>query len=263
MHFHRLGAPRPKPREAAQGCGVPLSSPSPPHGLLPRRSSAPYRREENEVPQPPLGRENKCKTHAHPRHHQAPKLSAKHIRYTSLCLQAKKAAPETLLRLTAGSWRPTYTTSQNSFIPSRPSVPKMLGVPALLRPEGFQVPRRGGASRSLRTQARSPGNIQLRSVRQWERARGSRSKVNGRPRLRRRGRNCEGLARSPGPLPAPAHEAPAASRKLPRHAAGGASVCAGASGSRGLRLAHLVGRRPQPWERWGLAAADYLCKKHS
>lgn len=106
---------------------------------------------------------------------------------------------ETLLGLTAGSWRPTYSTSQNSFMASRPSVPEMLGVPALLRPEGFQVPRRGGASRSLRTQARSPGNIQLRSVRQWERARGSRSKVNGRPRLRRRGRNCEGLARSPGP----------------------------------------------------------------
>lgn len=29
-------------------------------------------------------------------------------------------------------------------------------------------------------------------------------------------------------------------------------MCAGASGSCGVRLAHLVGRRPQPWERWSL-----------
>lgn len=60
---------------------------------------------------------------------------------------------------------------------------------------------------------------------------------------------------------------PPASRKLRRHAAGDASVRAGAPGSRRLRLGRRrlgeVGRRPRPRERWSLAAADYPHKKHS
>lgn len=49
--------------------------------------------------------------------------------------------------------------------------------------EELQVPRRGGASPSLMTQAQSPSNVQLGSIRQWERARGRSSKVNGPRRL--------------------------------------------------------------------------------
>ena len=187
---------------------MPLFSPSTTKGcsLTEKCSSIPEGGTRDSPNSPPGTRENKRSTHAHHLHQQAPGLSSKYTQYTSLCYrertetQSRILGPKgTLLRLTPGRKRQRYSTGRNSSTASRLGVPEMLCVPALLRPEGFQVPRWGGASRSLRAQAQSPGNIQLRSIRQWERARGPCSKVNCSQRLRRQKRNCEGLAPNSGP----------------------------------------------------------------
>lgn len=124
---------------------------------------------------------------------------------------------------------------------------------------------RGGASRNLSTPAQSPGDVRLGSVRQWERARGYRSKVNGRGRLPRRGRAREGCARGPQRVCCACALGAGPLAGAPLRAASGASARGGASRGPGPRRGTLPQEtRWRQWPRKGRcrAAANDSYKSH-
>lgn len=123
------------------------------------------------------------------------------------------------------------------------------------------MPRRGGATRSLRTQAQSPSNTPLRSISQWGRARGRCSKVNRRQRPRARSEmtwaGLEGL----GQFSACALGAGRLSEALPACRGVLQFVAALRAPHCGLGPSWEAGWRQWPRKRRGLAAAEISTKK--
>lgn len=159
------------------------------------------------------------------------------------------APPPALTR--RGAHRQPQEPERSSPAPTR--TPSTAGLPRLPRrgPPGAQT---GRGFAEPPTQVPSPGNIQLRSVGQWESARGRRSKVNGRRCLRRRGRGRQGLAG--GPAFRACALGAGALREARRRSAGGAW---GMGRFREPRSPHA----PWPREKWGQAAADNSCRNDS
>lgn len=149
----------PPPKPATQTSSADL--PAPPlitttEGLLPHRNVVPFRREGNEVPQTPhLGQEDTLSIFK-PFDSLA---NTSNIPASTTVkeegTQGRLPRPEGILRLTTGKKRAGDFSGRKRARRLQSGCLKLLRFPALLRPEKLQVPRRGGASWSLKTQAQS------------------------------------------------------------------------------------------------------------
>lgn len=183
--LHHLGAPAPNPRGADRLRRALLLPPSPRRG--PPRSRAAYAAGRiatcPEAPPPRPGQAVTCGTQAHPSHRK-PLVPPPNTPSLSACAAGTEGARAAF----SDPKRNSLNSPRGGGNKAAPQVitaeAECSSAPRPSPPAGPHVPRRGGATRSLRTQAQSPSNTPLRSISQWGRARGSCSKVNRRQRPR-------------------------------------------------------------------------------